>query len=62
MRIGDLVKLNVWGVTYGIIMGFELWDDEDGSFEMVEVLADNGYPTFLPRDEMEVISESRRLG
>lgn len=59
MKIGDLVKLEVWGVTYGIIMGFETWDDEDGSFEMIEVLCDNGYPSFLPRDVMVLVNESR---
>jgi len=56
MKIGDYVKITCWAtISFGFIMGFEIWEDEDMSYEMVELLCDNGYPMFLPDDSFEVI-------
>ena len=60
MKIGAYVKILCWcEVAFGYIMGFERWYDPDGGYEMIEVLADNGYPAFVSRDSLEIIDEER---
>ena len=60
MKIGDYVRITSIGCPgFGYIMGFDSWKDECGVYEMIEILCDNGYPTWLPDDEFEVIDENR---
>jgi hypothetical protein len=57
MKIGDYVKVTCWtAVSFGYIMGFEMWEDDLEPYEMIEILCDNGEWAFLPNDCFEVLS------
>ena len=60
MKIGDYVLTHCYDHDnfYAYILSFDLWVDEKGDYEMVELLCDNGYIAYLPPDAFEVISES----